>query len=141
MRAVFVESGAVITGWSAQALDTLMSRHLPRYLATLSPQQRAELDATHAAIHRAAGAYQAGRLTVGVRRRTSDIPEVEFSAASGHEVSTREAADMLDVTPRQVCRLAAVWAADGLARQVGRSWLVDRDAVVAYQDQQGRRTA
>jgi hypothetical protein len=138
VAAGFVEHAAVIAGWPAHAIDVILSRRLPEYLLAMSPPQRAEMDAAHAVIHRAAEAYKAGS---DVRRRTSDIEEIEFSAPSPHEIDTNQAAEMLGLTPRQVRRLAAVWASDGWARQSGRNWLIDRDAVVAYQDQQGRRTA
>jgi hypothetical protein len=136
VAAGFVEQAAIIAGWPAHAIDVILSRRLPEYLSAMSLQQRSEMDAAHAAIHRAAKAYKAGS---NVRRRTSDIEEIEFSPPSSHEINTNQAAEMLGLTPRQVRRLAAVWASDGLARQSGRTWFIDRDAVVAYQDQQGRR--
>jgi excisionase family DNA binding protein len=135
MPSGFVEQAAFVSGWPAEVVDMVLSRHLPPYLAAMTPGQRAEMEPAHRVIHRAAKAHRATK----VRRRTSDIEPEEFSAPSEHEISTREAAEVLGVTPRQVCRLAAEWATEGLARQVGRTWLVDRDAVMTYQDQQERR--
>jgi CRP-like cAMP-binding protein len=135
MPSGFVEHAAFVSGWPAEVVDMMLSRYAPQFLAAMAPDQRAEVEVAHRAIHRAAKAHGAAK----VRHRTSDIEPEEFSAPSEHEISTREAAEVLDVTPRQVCRLAAEWAAEGLARQVGRTWLVDRDAVAAYQDQQERR--
>lgn len=51
------------------------------------------------------------------------------------EITIAQAAGLLDVTERRVCQLAAGWADSGLARKVGRSWVVDRQAVVLHREQ------
>jgi len=131
----------VIAGWPSQVIDTLMSRFLPPYLGTMTPGQQAEVEAAHAVIARAARAYRA----------SSDIGPSEPDASGlaedlgrDDQISSAEAADVLRVGQRQVCKLAAVWEGQGLgqglARRVGRTWLIDRDVVVAYRDRQGRRS-
>ena len=138
MPSGFVEHAALTSGWPAVVVDMLMSRFLPPFLANMTPEQRAETEAAHRVMARAAKAHKAPS-GVDVRRRSSHIEPEEFSAPSSHEISTAEAATVLGVKQRQVCRLAAVWEGQGLARHFGRNWLVDRAAVEAYQDQQERR--
>jgi hypothetical protein len=41
---------------------------------------------------------------------------------------------MLNLSEQRVRQLAVRWAADGLARKVGRAWLIDRAGVVMYRD-------
>jgi hypothetical protein len=139
MAAGFVEHAAIIAGEPAVMIDTLMARFLPRYLATMSPRQRAEMDTAHRAIRRAANAHQATSSDDGPSEpSTSDLAE---DLSRENRIGTAKAADMLKVGQRQVCKLATVWEAEGLAERVGRMWLIDRDVVVAYQDRPERRRA
>ena len=139
MPSGFVEHAALTSGWPAVVVDMLMLRgSCPPFLANMTPEQRAETEAAHRVMARAAINHES-HSGVDVRRRSSHIEPEEFSAPSSHEISTAEAATVLGVKQRQVCRLAAVWEGQGLARHFGRNWLVDRAAVEAYQDQQERR--
>jgi hypothetical protein len=111
----------------------------PLYLTTMSWSQRAEVEAAHAAIRRAAKAHQAASSDDGPSEpNASDLAE---GLGREDHIGTAQAAEMLSVGQRQVCKLAEVWECQRLARRVGRTWLIDRDVVVAYQDQQGRRSA
>jgi hypothetical protein len=139
MAAGFVEHAAIIAGWPAHVIDTLMARFLPPYLATMNPQQRAEMDAAHRAIRRAAKAHQAASSDDGPSE--PDASDLAQDLSHDNKISTARAADMLRVGQRQVCKLAAVWEGEGLAERIGRMWLIDRDVVVAYQDRQGRRAS
>lgn len=136
MAAGFVEHAAIIAGWPVQVIDTLMSRFLPPYLGTMTRGQRAEVEAAHAVIARAARAYRASSDIGPSEPEASDEAE---DLSRDDKISSAEAADMLRVGQRQVCKLAAVWEGHGLARRVGRTWLIDRDAVMAYRDRQGRQ--
>ncbi len=140
MPSSYVESGAIIGGWPAVVIDKLMSRYLPKYLAMMTPEQLAELDRAHRAVARAAKANQ-------LRVPSSDIgpsePETIGPCSrldSDDEIGTAKAAEVLGEAAAGV-QLAAVWEGEGLARQVGRTWVTHRVAVEAHQDQQGRRTA
>jgi hypothetical protein len=141
----FVEHSAIVGGWPAQVIDTLMSRYLPKYLAAMTPEERAEMDRAHRVMARAAKAYRAGQLC--------DVPSSDIGPSEpapsdlaqdlshDDEIGTAEAAEMLDVGQRQVVKLAPVWEGQGLARRVGRTWLVDRVAVEVYRDRPERRSA
>jgi hypothetical protein len=57
------------------------------------------------------------------------------------ELTTSQAAVMLDLSEQRLRQLAVRWAANGLARKVGRIWLLDRTAVVIYRDKDRRSAA
>ena len=128
---------APVAGWSAVVVDVLLSRHLRPLLSGMTEGQRRELERTRRAVHVAALIW---------RDATSDIESAQAApteAAAGSEddeLDTAEAARELGVSRQRVRQLAERWALDGLARKVGRSWLVDRTAVLMYRDN-GRRTA
>jgi hypothetical protein len=48
---------------------------------------------------------------------------------------------MLDLSEQWVRKLAVRCAAEGLARKVGRAWLLDRAAVEMYRDKERRSAA
>ena len=56
MPSGYVEQAAVVSGWAAVVVDTLLSRHLPKYFAGLSPDDLAELKDLQRQVGRAARA-------------------------------------------------------------------------------------
>jgi hypothetical protein len=132
MASGFVEHAAIVSGWAAVALDSLLARHLSPYLSAMTPAQRGEMDRCVSAVRAAAGAYDAAgrRFAAETAKRGAAglLPD------SGHvdEVTVQVAAEQLAVSVQWVRRLAARWEPDGLARKVGSTWLVDRVAVAAY---------
>jgi hypothetical protein len=142
MPSGFVTEAAVVSGFAAEVFDTLASRFLPKYLITMSLAQRAEVEAASGAIGRAARASRERRAAGSVDGPWApERSELGQDLTHDHEVNTEVAADMLRVGQRQVRKLAAGWRHESLARQVGRTWLIDRTAVEAYRDRQGRRSA
>jgi hypothetical protein len=61
MPSGYVTEAAVIAGYPTEVFDTLASRFLPKYLITMSPAQRAEVEAASAVIGRAARASRERR--------------------------------------------------------------------------------
>lgn len=120
--------GALVAGWPAFVLDVILNRYLPPYLAAMTPQQRAEVERAHQAIGDAARLYDAVRTSVS---GSAEAALAETAACSEeHEITTAAAALLLGLTERRVCQLAAGWADDGFARKVGRTWLLQREAVI-----------
>ncbi len=92
----------------------------------MTPEQAREVEHLHAAVH-AAAAYWQSRASVN---GNAEVGAAEVASRStGEDLSTTQAAALLGVSERRVCQLAADWQHDGLARKVGHSWLVDREAV------------
>jgi hypothetical protein len=142
MPSGFISDAALIAGFPAEVFDTLASRFLPKYLITMSPAQRAEVEAASAVIGKAARASREHRAASSVDGQSApERSELAEDLTHDHEVNTEMAAVMLRVGQRQVRKLAAGWRHEGLARQVGRTWLIDRGVVAAYRDRQGRRAA
>jgi CRP-like cAMP-binding protein len=133
----FVEHAAVVAGFSAHVLDRLLARHLPRYLGAMSDEQRAEVAAAHAAIHRAALRY-AETPTAASGRAVQAVDEGGSGLRREHESSVAEVADMLGLSPRRVRVLAVRWESEGLARKSGRDWLIDAVAALAELDERKR---
>ncbi len=129
--------GAHVAGWPAFVIDRVLAKHLDVYLACMRPDQRAEMDRTRRAIHAAALHY--GDWLASVERNAAALLTETQGDLEEQELSTAQAAGLLDVTERRICQLAAEWAEDGLARKVGRTWLVQRDAVVLRRE--GRKSA
>lgn len=130
--------GALVSGWSAFVVDVLLSRNLDRYLAAMTPDQRAEVAATRAAVHGAAKLWQE-RAASG----TGSGP-VEIAAAVSElslSVTVAEAALALGSSGRRVRKLAERWQRDGLARKVGTSWVIDRDALEMHAARRRRGAA
>jgi hypothetical protein len=48
---------------------------------------------------------------------------------------------MLNLSEQRVRQLAVRWAGNGLARKVGRVWLLDKTAVVIYRSKDRRSAA
>lgn len=64
---------------------------------------------------------------------STEVVSAELPAESlGMDMSTDEAAGILDVSPRWVSQLAASGVLQG--RKVGRQWLLARPAVLEYRD-------
>jgi hypothetical protein len=125
--------GAFLSGWSAYAVDVILKRYAKDYAPVMTPKQQQEFAATQKAIHRAALHWHAA--TANAQTATAEIP-----ALSGNEVTTAEAADLLAVTEQRVRQLAALWVHEGLARKVGRVWMIDQAAIELYRSN-GRRAA
>jgi hypothetical protein len=89
------------------------------------------MEFTRRAIHGAALLWRASTSASA----TTQTPSAEIRPQSqSEEVTTSQAAIMLNLSEQRVRQLAFRWAADGLARKVGRVWLLDRTAVVMYRD-------
>lgn len=133
-RARYVE-GALVYGFGAHVVDRLLARYLPSLLAStrLSAEQRQEVEETRAAIARAADTYLAWPISAGGSAETP-VAAVE-GRSSREEITTAEAAALLGVTERRARQLAE----GGMGRKIGRVWVLDLAAVVAYRD--GRRSA
>lgn len=130
-----VEDAALVSGFAAEVLDRMLAAYLPKVLPALSGEQRAEVEATHAAVGWAAGRWQARPVSAS---GSAETRVTEIVAVSGHdEISTAEAARMLRLSERRVRQLAA----GGMGRRVGRTWLLDRDQVELYGTGRGRRSA
>lgn len=120
---------AIVRGVSAHVIDRVLSApNTAKVLDGLPGWLRLELDATRAAIHRAAEAYEAGPVAdLG----SSATPTAAVDASSPHdEISTGEAAVILGLRERRVRQLAG----GGMGRKVGHVWLLDRSAVLAYRE-------
>ncbi len=119
--------GALVSGWAAFALDTILARYGEVYArAMTNPVQRAEFESAARAIHRAALDWQQETTTdIG----SGEVVVSEIPAGLSCEVTTDAAAGILDVSSRRICQMAPEWEAEGLARKVGRSWLFDGDAL------------
>ncbi len=121
--------GALVTGFAAYALHALMvsprvAEQLDR-MAQAQPWIRPELDAARRALRRAAAEYEA--LPVAVDGSAAE-QLAEAAASSVHEIDTAQAAALLGLSERRIRQLAA----EGMGRQVGGRWLLDRGLVLAY---------
>ena len=125
-------SGALVSGASAHVLDrVLRSPYVRRVVEGLPAWLRGEVEATAAAIGRAAAEFEA--LPVSLER-SDETPfgEIEGRSAriggSAGWLDVEQAAHLLGVTPRRVQQLAA----GGMGRRVGRAWRLDETAVREY---------
>ena len=104
----------------------------------MSPVQQREMEVTRRAIHKAAVLWGASTSASA----TTQTPAAEITPQSqGEELTTSEAATILNLSEQRVRQLAVRWAAEGLARKVGRVWLLDRTAVEMYRDKDRRSAA
>jgi len=128
----FYVEGAVIDGWAAYALARMVARHGRDEIADLPPHLRAPIeDAAEALQH--AGARWAASV-----RGNAEALAAEMRASSesqDDELSTEEAADVLNMSGRRVRQLAATGAL--LGRQRAGRWHFDRRAVIAYHETKG----
>ena len=129
------EIGALVAGWSAFAIDAILRAtdetgrpRGARYAAAMNPQQRAEIEQTCRAIKAAAPQYDAASVT-----EATATPVSENSGESTGEIDTATVAAALGVGHRRACQLADGWAEVGLARKVGRTWLISREAIRLHQ--------
>ena len=127
----FVE-GALVSGAAAHVLDRVVrSPSVRRVLEQLPGWLRAEVEATAAAIRRAAAEYEALPISP---ERSDETPLGEIEALSDRMVGpsvgldTERAANLLGVSPRRAQQLAG----HGLGRKVGRVWRFDETAVREY---------
>jgi hypothetical protein len=128
--------GAHVAGWSAWVVSVLLARHLDRYLPAMTPQQRTELARTRAGVDAAAKLFQERGTTASGSAETP-LAEIGAGLERSRWMTVADAAPLLGSSERRVRQLAAPWEPQGLARKVGRSWLVDREALEMYA--QGRR--
>ena len=126
--------GAHLSGWPAFVVDTILKRHAGPYARAMTPEQRAQFETAGRAIHCAALLWQ-GSISP---ERNAETVAAEIGPAWVHEVGTAAAAGLLGVTERRVCQLTRLWEAEGLARKVGRAWLLNREAVLL--EAQARRS-
>ncbi|MFI7044747.1 helix-turn-helix domain-containing protein [Streptosporangium sandarakinum] len=128
----YVESGALVAGFGAHVVDRLLARYLPPLLQStpFTAEQRKALEATRDAIAQAADAYTRQPVAAAATPVAATGP-----SSTREEITTAEAAVVLGVKERRVRQLAE----GGLGRKVGRVWVMDRAAVLAYRDE--RRSA
>jgi hypothetical protein len=130
--------GAHVAGWPAFALDVILRRYGRDYAPVMSQAQQGEMEATRRAIHAAAVLWGASTSASA----TTQTPATEITPRlESEELTTSQAAIMLNLSEQRLRQLALRWAADGLARKVGRAWLLDRTAVVIYRDKERRSAA
>ncbi|MFI7632423.1 helix-turn-helix domain-containing protein [Microbispora rosea] len=117
--------GALVSGFAAHVVDRLLAKHLPMLLRStpMSEEQRAALVETRVAVALAADTWAIAAAATPVAAIGSSSP--------GDEISTAEAAALLGVKERRVRQLAE----GGLGRKVGRVWVLDRAAVLAWRDE------
>ncbi|MDX3519277.1 helix-turn-helix domain-containing protein [Streptomyces scabiei] len=120
--------GVLVQGVTAHVLAQVLA--LPdverRLRNALPPLVQLELEATRRAFRQAALDYESQPIAVDGSAET-EVPEVE--APLGHEITTGEAAVLLDLSERRVRQLAAE---GGMGRLKGGRWVLDRTAVLAY---------
>jgi hypothetical protein len=127
-----------VAGWPAFALDVILRRYGRDYTPVMYPAQQREMEATRRAIHAAALLWRASTSDSA----TAQTPSAEIAPQSkSEELTTSQAAIMLNLSEQRVRQLAVRCAAEGLARKIGRAWLVDRTAVVIYRDKDRRSAA
>ena len=130
--------GAHVAGWPAFALDVILRRYGRDYTPVMNPAQQRDMEATRRAIHSAAVLWHASTSASA----TAQTPATEITPRlASEELTTSQAAIMLDFSEQRVRQLAVRWAAEGLARKVGRVWLLDRTAVEMYRDKDRRSAA
>jgi Helix-turn-helix domain len=130
--------GAHVAGWSAFALDLILRRYRRDYAPVMNPAHQREMEATRGAIHAAALLWGASTSASA----TTQTPATEITPRlESEELTTSQAAMMLNLSEQRVRQLAARWTAEGLARKVGRAWLIDRTAVEMYRDKDRRSAA
>ena len=96
------------------------------YTPAMNPVQRRETEVTWRAIHAATLLWRAS--TSASASTQTQAPEITPRLGS-EELTASQAAIMLNLSEQRVRQLAVRWAADGLARKVGRTWLIDRAGV------------
>jgi hypothetical protein len=121
--------GALVAGFAAHAVDRVLARHMAALLADprLSAVQRAELEQVKTAIRRAARQWE----ELPISEETGGPEITPFS----EWITTEEASALLGMTARRARQLASA----GMGVKAGGTWLLDREAVLAYR--QKRRTA
>ena len=131
------EIGALVAGWAAFAIDAILRTtdesgrpRAARYAAAMTPEQRAEFEQTCRSIRQAAQWHDSRRTPAS---GTAEIAPVPVEERLSHELSAADAAALLGVTDRHIRYLATGWAEHGLARKVGRAWLIDREAIRLHQ--------
>lgn len=118
--------GALVHGVSAHVLDRILaSSNVVRAMSAYPEWMQLELEATRRAIRRAAREYEALPIAEDGSAATA---LAEVAPLSPDEITTNEAGALLGLGERRVRQLAA----EGMGRQVGGRWLLDRTAVLAY---------
>ena len=123
--------GAHVAGWAAFAVDVILRRYAKDYTPAMNPVQRRDMEVTRRAIHAAALLWRAS--TSASASTQTQAPEPTPRSRS-EELTTSQAAAVLGVCEQRVRQLAARWVYQGLARKVGRAWLLDPAAVAMYRD-------
>lgn len=134
--------GAHVSGWSAFVLDAILRVHGAPYLRVMDPDQRRQIQRTAEALDRAALYWQEQQGCPTCANASAQVAEDQSARPSWNdELSVPEAAGVLGVSPQRVRQLAVGWSAEGLARKVGRSWLVDAAAVALHRENMRRPAA
>ncbi|MDT3724893.1 helix-turn-helix domain-containing protein [Streptomyces sp. DSM 41972] len=125
----YLRNAAVVEGAAAHILAELLATPgVRRYLRARPATLQRELEQTVAAIRRAAVAYEAGLVSAASANGSAETPAAEIVQPFDREITTGEAAALLELTERRVRQLAA----SGMGRRAGGRWLLDRTAVEEY---------
>jgi excisionase family DNA binding protein len=129
--------GASVRGFAAATFALLLDVPLQRRIAELERSPRVdrryvdELRVAFAELQQAGEEWQAWRHSISVDGSVSEVlAEIGSGSAQHEEITPEEAAGMLTVTASRVRQLLRDKELEG--RKVGRSWLVERAAVLAY---------
>lgn len=120
----YIEHAAIVQGWSAYAFARLLRRYWRDEVEDLPPHLRRPLEESLEAL-RAAGAAWERSL-----RGSAEAPAAEAAVSSDHELSTRQAAEVLQVSDRRIRQLLESGALTG--RRCGQRWWVDHGSLTAY---------
>lgn len=133
VRIVSRRLAAVVSGWPAWAVTWVLRRHLAddldqleRLSDGLPGDRRQEILDAFADLEAAAEDWRASA------NGNAETPDAETVASSPTDelLTTRQAAEMLDLTPRRVRQLAAA----GLGVKSDGRWRIRRSDVDAYQE-------
>lgn len=128
--------GAHVAGFPALVVDRLLARHLDPFLPAMTSEERTSVLAMQEQVRQSAEHFRsvrdAGSGTAAVRSGANR------AQSAANELGVSEAMELLGLRARQVRYLAERWQAVGLARKVGRSWLIDRAAVELHAEDRRR---
>jgi len=124
---------AVVCGYPAYALALLLRQHLPGAMRDRAPERRAELEAMWRAVEGACQAWldkQTGPPSSAIG--TAEVPSALSSPSWSEVMTTKEVAELLKVSTRQVLNLAG--RLGGHQARPAAPWLFPRADVLAYMD-------
>jgi excisionase family DNA binding protein len=131
-------TGAVVSPMAAAVFAQMLARPLRRRISPgsgIHPENANELREAHAELVRVGEGWRAERISVG----SGCVTEIGGGSMQHSEITPKEAAELLNRTDSRVRQLLRDGTLPG--RRVGRRWLVQRAAVVAFRDGVGRVAA